>query len=404
MITTVFDSAGHRLQPGGIDKGVDWSASKVEFVDGGDAMILYGMQPPTLLRLKSLAMSSLGHPGLAVEGCAALAGGREVAFVGSDQIELQSLDGKRLIGPAALENYSLHVAVPGAKDEVIVAAERGGWVDLYTRQGKFIRRVQSGARENRGVVAASADGATIAALGTDGPGVIKDLRERAWGARSPEGWPLVAIAGAAGRIVAPGPKSTLRSWSRDGAELDGIPLKVDGRIPDRRLSSLAVSPTGDAIAVVEEGTAVWLAFPADKSALRVALAARSVAPLPDGSGFAVGLADGTVVRLARDGAVQGPPVKAAEAEAVQRIVVAPDGQSFLAVADEIEARHLGWDGKPLARPYQTGQTDLIAGAFFQEGVPRLILRYVSPLAGETYSIVNVGPPGERPVTTLEPPR
>src|SRR5207344_1106495 len=114
---------------------------------------------------------------------------------------------------------------------------------------------------------------------------------------------------------------------------------------------------GDTIAVAEEGSAVWLADPADKSVRRVTLAARSVAPLPDGAGFAIGLADGTAVRLSRDGAV--PTVKASELGGVGRIVVAPDGQSFIAVEDdERQARHLAWDGRVLAGPYRSGPSEM----------------------------------------------
>ena len=98
-----------------------------------------------------------------------------------DQIALWSLDGKRLTKPVGLENYSLGVAVAGAKDEVIVAAERAGWIELYTKEGKFSRRVQSGGRDRRGFVALSADGTTLAALGSDELSVISQMSARAWG-------------------------------------------------------------------------------------------------------------------------------------------------------------------------------------------------------------------------------
>ena len=137
----------------------------------------------------------------------------------------------------------------------------------------------------------------------------------------------------------------------------------------------------------------------------MALAARSVAPLPDGTGFAIGLADGTVVRLSRDGTPQGPPVKASEQGAVGRIVVAPDGQSFIAVEDdERHARHLAWDGRVLAGPYRAGEAELISGAFLHEGSPRLIVRSTGSTADESFGVVTLGPPGQRQVKSLDPPR
>jgi hypothetical protein len=243
MMTTIFDSGGRRLTPVGAENGLDLMASRVEFVDGGDALILYGMAAPVVVRLKSLAATAFGDP--AVTWCAPLAGGREIALVAGDRIALWSLDGKPLTRPVGLENYSLGVAVAGAKDDVIVAAERGGWIDLYTKDGKFMRRLQSGVRDRRGYVALSADGATVAALGSeDELGVITGLRGRAWGAAlAPDGGPLVAVAGDGSRIVVEGPDNTLRSWSRDGAEAGGISLKAGEQVPDRRLSGLALSRT-----------------------------------------------------------------------------------------------------------------------------------------------------------------
>jgi hypothetical protein len=406
MKTTIFDSAGRRLQPADAENGLDLWASKVEFVEGGDALIVYGMAAPVLVRLKSLAATAFGDPAASVDRFAALAGGREVAPLAGDRIALWSLDGKPLIKPVGLENYSLGAAAAGAKDDVIVLAERGGWVDLFTRQGKFIRRIQSGARGQRGFVAVSADGATVAVLGTDDLGVITELRGRAWStALPPETGPLVAVAGNGSRIVAVESNTGLRSWSRDGAAVDRIPLKAGEQVPGRWLSGLAISTKGDAIAVADEGSAVWLADPADKSVRRVALAARSVAPLPDGTGFAVGLADGTAVRLSRDGTVREPTVKASEPGAVGRIVVAPDGQSFIAVdGDERQAGHLAWDGRVLAGPYRSGQSEMISGAFFHEGSPKLIIRSGGSTADDRFGIVNLAPPGQRQVNSLDPTR
>jgi hypothetical protein len=405
MMTTLFDSAGRRLKPAGAENGLDLPGSKVEFVEGGDAVILYGMTTPVLVPLKSLAATTFGDPGAPVDRFAALAGGREVAHVDGDRISLWSLDGKPLIQPVGLENYSLGAAAAGAKDELIVAAEQGGWVDLFTKDGKFLRRHQSGVRDGRGFVAVSADGATVAALGAGELGVITEPRERAWSAALPSEWePLVAVAGNGSRIVTAESSTTLRSWSRDGVQADSIPLKAGEQVPDKRLSGLAVSTKGDAIAVAEEGSAIWLADPADKRVLRVALAARSVAPLPDGTGFAIGLADGTVVRVSRDGTVRTPAVKASEPGSVGRIAIAPDGQSFIAVDnDEGEARHLAWEGRLLAGPYRAVPSETISGAFFHQGSPRLIVRSVGSTADESFGVVNFAPPGQRQVMSLDPP-
>jgi hypothetical protein len=406
MMTTIFDSGGRRLKPVGAEDGLDLPGSKVEFVEGGDALILYGMTAPVLVHLKSLAATAFGDPGASVDRFAALAGGREVASLAGDRIALWSLAGKPLTKPVGLENYSLGAVAAGAKDDVIVAAEQGGWVDLFTKDGKFMRRVQSGVRDHRGFIAVSADGATVAALGSDELGVIAELRGRAWSiALPPESGALVAVAGDGSRIVTVESNTGLRSWSRDGVAADRIALKAGEQVPGRRLSGLAVSTKGDAMAVAEEGAAVWLADPADKRVRRVALAAQSIAPLPDGTGFAIGLADGTAARLSRDGAVREPPVKAAELGSVGRIVVAPDGQSFIAVeGDEGQARHLAWDGKVLAGPYRSGQSEMISGAFFHEGSPRLIVRSAGSMADERFGVVTLAPPDQRQVKSLDPPR
>src|SRR5258708_7493609 len=132
----------------------------------------------------------------------------------------------------------------------------------------------------------------------------------------------------------------------------------------------------------------------DKVRRRVALGALSVAPLSDGTGFAIGLADGMAVRLSRDGTAREPPVKASELGAVGRVVVAPDGQSFIAVeGDEGQARHLAWDGRVLAGPYRSGPSEMISGAFFHEGSPRLIIRSAGSTTDERVGVVNWTPRG-----------
>src|SRR5262249_12026809 len=151
-------------------------------VDGGDALIIYGMQAPELVHLKSLGSAAFGDPDAGVNDFTPLAGGRDVAVRLDDGIALWSLDGKRLAAPVGLENYTLGAAAAGAKDDVFVAAERGGWVELYSKEGNFIRRVQSGVRDNPGFVAVSGDGAVLAALGPAELGVVEGLRQRTWGA------------------------------------------------------------------------------------------------------------------------------------------------------------------------------------------------------------------------------
>jgi hypothetical protein len=408
MFTTLFDSDGRRVKPAGAESDFNFSASKVEFADGGDAMILFGMEAPAVVRLKSLATTAFGDPDVAMTGFTLLAGGRDVAVLEDDLVALWSLDGKQLAPPVGFENYSLGgAAAAGAKDEVFLTAERAGWVEFYSRDGKFIRRVQSGVRDNGGFVAVSADGATLAALALSSAelAVIGGLSARTWGTALPDSESLVAVAGNGSRIAIEGPNQTVRSWSRGGTETGSIALRMGEQVPGRRFCSLAVSTNGDTIAVAEEGAAVWLAYPADNSARRVALAAASVAPLPDGTGFAIGLSDGTVVRLSRDGAVQGAPVKATERDGVARIVVAPDGQSLIAVeAGEVSARHLAWDGRVLAGPYREGDYWRINGGFFSEGSPKLIIRFTQATTDEGYAVVNLVPPGARDFTQLEPPR
>lgn len=399
MFTTLFDAAGHRLKLPKADAmdGASFGSTKADFADGGEALVLCGMQDPMLVRLKTNAAIGLGDHSLpAVAGCATVGGGGEIALLADDRIAVWSLDGKRLAKPARLENFTLTGALAtGAKDEVIVKAERGGSVDLYSKAGKFLRRVQAGTREDRGFVAVSADGGTIAALGTDGVGVITDQRQRAWGADANEAI-MVAVSGDGSRIVARAEDNTLRQWSRDGAELERIVLKSADRVAEGKIWGIAVTPKGDAVAAVEGNKAVWLAT--DKTVRAVALAAQYAAALPDGSGFAVGLADGTIVRLARDGTIQGAPIKASELGGIDRVVIAPDGQSFIVVeGDARQARQLAWDGKVLAGPFRPSESEVIDNAFFgafsESGTPRVLLRYVGPATDVTYLAATLSPPG-----------
>src|SRR5262249_61642408 len=112
MMTTMFDSGGRRLKPVGAEDDYNFFASKVEFVDRGDAAILYGMEPPALVRMKSLASTAFGDPAVGVNWFAPLAGGREVAVLADDRIALWSLDGKQLAPPGGRGNESFGAAAP----------------------------------------------------------------------------------------------------------------------------------------------------------------------------------------------------------------------------------------------------------------------------------------------------
>jgi hypothetical protein len=47
---------------------------------------------------------------------------------------------------------------------------------------------------------------------------------------------------------------------------------------------------------------------------------------------------------------------------------------------------------------------MIAGAFFHEGAPRLIMKRVGSTPDESFAVVNLAPPRERQVMSLDPPR
>ena len=373
----IFGRTGRRLQLRGTEEERHPLAMSAEFVAGGDGLIVSGINKPVLIRMGPLTSTAFGEADTDWGRFVSLAGGRGIAVVTEEKAALWSSEGKRLVAPAGLENYRLVVAAAGADDEAIVAAERGGWVDLYTLEGKFVRRVQSGARGSFGHVALSADGTVAAAFANGELGVFAQPGGRLWGGAYPaDGWQaaFVAVSADGHCIAAAGPGIALRSWSRSGDNAVTFALGSGGEAPDR-LIGLAVSTTGNAIAVAGEKSAVWIAYPADGRVLRVPVAGgvRSIAALPNDIGFAIGLDDGTVIRMGRDGAVQGAPLKASEQGAVRRIAVAPDGQSLIAVeGDESAARHLAWDGKLLAGPFQASRFDYIKGAFFRNGAPMLI--------------------------------
>lgn len=371
MMTTIFDASGRRLQPAGIPADQDLPATEVEFIDGGNAAILSGMTDVAAVRMSGLASKPYGDPEINVARFVALAGGRRVMTLGvnGDSIALWSDDGKRLIAPTSFENYLFNSAAAGADNEAIVSASRGGWIDLFTKEGEFIRRFQSGTGGPPGAVAISADGDVVTALGSTDVHTLIRPQARTWNATLPAGeFPraFLAIAAGGNRIVALGPSFSVRSWSRDGSDLTTYPIEADGQQP-YRLFGLAVSPNGEEIAVIDEKAVIWLVLATDRSVRRIALPARprTVASLSQG-GFAVGLADGTIVRLARDGTLEGTPIKGSQFGGVGQMVIAADGESLIVVEDdEKSARHLDWNGRVLAGPFRTFEADRIKTAFFE---------------------------------------
>ncbi|MBI2737569.1 MAG: hypothetical protein HYX38_13630 [Rhodospirillales bacterium] len=53
-------------------------------------------------------------------------------------------DAKQLIAPARFETWTINGAAAGADNEAIFLAVRDGWIDLFTKEGAFVRRVQTG--------------------------------------------------------------------------------------------------------------------------------------------------------------------------------------------------------------------------------------------------------------------
>jgi hypothetical protein len=337
-----------------------------------------------------------------------------VALLSADgEVSLWSTDGKRLVAPTGLENYAFGAGAAGADGELIVAAARGGWVDIFTRQGTFQRRVQAGTRGSGfvGNIALSADGAVVAAFNSATLGVISPTGGRLWGAAHPyDGTQdfFVAVAADGSRIAAAGPDTQLRSWARDGSAATSFDLRA-GDQRAGRLMGLAVSTGGDAIAVADEKPALWIAYPTDKRVQRVPLrsGASSVAALPDGAGFAVGLVDGSVQRIGRDGAIIGALVKGTDQGSAARIVVAPDGKSLVVVdGDEISARHLAWSGEVLTGPIRVSRYEHIQGAFFENGAPSLIVAWRSSdsTIPDTFQVVDFAAPTKRQARSLDRPR
>jgi hypothetical protein len=395
MMTTIFDESGHRVQPAGLSADEDLPATDVAFIDGGNAAILTGMADPVVVGMASLASKPFANLEINATHFLALSGGRRLMTLDDNGVALWSDAGKQLIAPATFENYAINTAAAGANNEAIVAAGRGGWIDLFTKEGAFVRRVQSGTAGPWGRIAVSADGDVVSALGRTELYTLIRPEARAWRATIPfdqSQRQFVATAATGNRIAAVGPGPSVLTWSRDGGDVTTYVLEADGQRPDRP-AGFALSPEGDAMALVDERAAIWLIRAADRSVRRVALPARSwvVAPLPQG-GFAAGLADGTIVRLSPDGTFVGPPVKAAEFGGVGLIAVAPDGESFIVVEDdELSVRHLDWNGKVLAGPLRTSRSDRIQAAFFRHDRPVLILApdKSSIFAGDGLALVDL---------------
>lgn len=377
MMTTIFDAAGHRLQPAGISADEDLPATDAAFIDGGNAAVLTGMTEPVVVRMAGLASKPFANREINATQFIALSGGRRLMILDDNGVALWSDAGKQLIAPATFENYTINSAAAGADNEAIAAAVRGGWIDLFTKEGKFVRRVQTGTAGPWGRIAISADGDVVSALGRTELYTLIRPQARTWRATIPfdqSQSQFVAMASTGKRIAAVGAGPSVLTWSRDGGDVTTYALAAGGQQPDRP-AGLAMSPEGDAIALVDERAAIWLIRTADRSVRRVALPTRSwaVAPLPQG-GFAAGLADGTIVRLSPEGTFAGPPIKAAEFGGVGLIAVAPDGESFIVVEDdELSVRHLDWNGKVLAGPLRTTRSDRIQAAFFHHDRPMLIL-------------------------------
>src|SRR5262249_10982748 len=105
--TAIFDRDGRRLLPRGGDNDSSLPGSNVEFVAGGDALIVHGMEAPRLIRMGNLSRTPFGDDNMAASAFVSMAGGRTVALLSADgEVSLWSTDGKRLVAPTGLENYT----------------------------------------------------------------------------------------------------------------------------------------------------------------------------------------------------------------------------------------------------------------------------------------------------------
>jgi WD40 repeat protein len=121
VFTTLYDAAGHRL-----NSATDLWGTELEYIEGGDAAIVSGMNQPAAVHMTGLASKPFGGPYVSWPHFVALSGGRRVVTLYGDGVGLWSSDGRQLIAPTGFENYSFDAAAAGADDEAIVSAARSG--------------------------------------------------------------------------------------------------------------------------------------------------------------------------------------------------------------------------------------------------------------------------------------
>jgi hypothetical protein len=378
FFASVYDAAGRPLPFAEPDRPAGRLATGAMFAAGGARLLVWGMEKPDLIDMTTMKVTPLAETRALPIAMTVLDGGSGLAgFDAEGGVALWDGDGRLVFEQPAADNLRFGHAEPGATNEAVVVAKRAGWVDLYSKDGRFLRRIQTGAVDEWGAVALSPDGGAVAAYGSGTLGVVSADGAKRWTSiHAPYGSQdfFVAIAADGGRVATLGPNAELRSWTGDGRAGPPLGLAAAGH-ETGRVAALAMTPKGDALAVADDRGAVWLADPADGRVRRVAVPgpARAVAALADGAGFVVGLANGSILRLGRDGAPIGDPVKAAEWGPIGRVVPAPDGQSLVVVeADDTIARHLSWDGRALAPPFRARVFERIVAAYFHAGEPVLL--------------------------------
>jgi hypothetical protein len=375
----LFDRDGREIKPAG---GRALMTVGFAYLPGGGRVLRWGGEKPSMLRIgQGLTSTELAF-GSEVQPLAVMADGETVAAADAfDRIALWSVEGKRLGEPAALDNWQPVAAQPGAKGEIVVLAQRYGTVDLFTKAGTFVRRIQSGSKEADAGVALSGDGSLVASFNLGTLGVIgADGAARRW-SRIWEYYGgqdyFVALAADGSRVVTVGPGTELRSWSADGGP-NALPPLRDGGIVPGRVRSLAVSGDGALIAVGDERGSLWLVAPATGALSRLvgATAVTALAFSPDGAMLAVGDKNGMVRLLGRDGRPAAAPFRGAEWGGVARLVFAPEGNKVIVVEeDERAARVLALDGRPLEGPFRTLLGQRIVGGYFSPAGTMLITGY-----------------------------
>jgi hypothetical protein len=121
VFVTFYDATGHRL-----NAPTDIWGTAVEYVDGGDAALVSGMNNPAVVRMTGLGSKPFGGPYSSYPQFVALSGGRRVIAQYPDAISLWSSDGKQLIAPTGSEKYAFDATAAGADNEAIVAAAGRG--------------------------------------------------------------------------------------------------------------------------------------------------------------------------------------------------------------------------------------------------------------------------------------